>query len=60
VPSWWKHSEGGDSLTLLSAWQWRLRWAVFVIVAAVVLSARGAIAAGIAELAIAGAALIGW
>jgi signal transduction histidine kinase len=60
VPSWWKQSDGGDSLTLLSAWQWRLRWAVFVIVAAVVLSARGAIAAGIAELVIAGAALIGW
>ena len=34
--------------------------AVFVLVAAVVLSAHGQIAAGIAELAIAAAALIGW
>jgi signal transduction histidine kinase len=60
VPSWWKHSDGGDSLSLLAAWQWRLRWAVFAFVAAVVLTAHREVAAGIAELVIAGAALIGW
>jgi signal transduction histidine kinase len=44
----------------LTAWQWWLRAAVLVIVAAVVLSAHGSIAAGIAELAIAAAAMTVW
>ncbi len=56
----WTRSDRGESLTLLAAWQWRLRAAVFVIVAAVVLSAHGGSAAGIAELTIAAAAMIGW
>lgn len=60
MSSWWKRSDDGESLALLGTWQWRLRAAVFVIVAAVVLSAHGAIAAGIAELAIAATAMIGW
>ncbi len=60
MSSWLKQGDRGEAVTLLGAWQWRLRAAVFVIVAAVVLSAHGAIAAGIAELMIAAAALIGW
>ena len=60
MPSWSKQPDGGDSLALLAAWQWWLRWAVFVLVAAIVLTAHGDITAGIAELAIAAAALIGW
>jgi len=55
-----KWTDRGESLTLLAAWQWRLRAAVLVIVAAVVLSAHGSIAAGIVELTIAAAAMIGW
>jgi signal transduction histidine kinase len=60
VLSWLRRAERGESLSLLEAWQWRLRVAVFVIVAAVVLSAGGNRAVGIAELVIAGAAMIGW
>jgi signal transduction histidine kinase len=60
VSSWWKRSDLDESLTHLAAWQWWLRAAVFVLVAAVVLSAHGDIAAGIAELTIAAAAMIGW
>ncbi|MGA2929203.1 MAG: hypothetical protein ABSG43_25075 [Solirubrobacteraceae bacterium] len=56
-----KRSDRGEALTLLAASAWSLRAAVFVIVAAVVLNAHASIAArGIAELAIAAAALIGW
>jgi hypothetical protein len=60
VPNWWKRSDRGEAVTLLAASAWWLRAAVFVIVAAGMLSAHGSIAAGIAELAIAAAALIGW
>ncbi|HXN38766.1 MAG TPA: histidine kinase [Solirubrobacteraceae bacterium] len=60
MSSWWKRSDRGESLALLGTWQWKLRAAVLVIVAAVVLSAHGAIAPGIAELAIAAVAMIGW
>ena len=60
MPHWWKRSDLDESLTQLAAWQWWLRAAVFVLVAVVVLSAHGDIAAGIAELTIAAAALIGW
>jgi signal transduction histidine kinase len=49
-----------ESLALLATWQWWLRGAVFVIVAAVVLTAHGNRAAGVVELSIAAAALIGW
>jgi signal transduction histidine kinase len=47
-------------VTLLAAWAWWLRAGVFVLVAAIVLSARGSFAAAIAELAIAAAAMLGW
>ncbi len=50
----------GEALALLAESAWWLRGAVFVIVAAVVLTARGSLAAGLAELAIAGVAMIGW
>ena len=60
MSNWWKRSDRGAAVTLLAASAWWLRAAVFVIVAAVVLSAHGSIAAGIAELAVAAAALIGW
>jgi len=60
VSNWWERADRGEGLTLLATWQWRLRGAVFVLVAAVVLSAQSAIAAGSAELAIAAAALVGW
>jgi signal transduction histidine kinase len=60
VLRWLKRADHGDSLTVLVAWQWWLRWAAFVIVAAVVLSSSGSEAAGIAELGIAGAAMVGW
>jgi signal transduction histidine kinase len=60
VPSWSKRPDGSDSLALLATWQWWLRWAVFVLVAAIVLTAHGNITAGVLELAIAAAALIGW
>ena len=60
MSSWWKRSDRGESLAFLATWAWWLRAGVFVIVAAVVLTAHGAIAAGIAELAVAAAALIGW
>jgi signal transduction histidine kinase len=60
VSSSLRRSDGVDALTLLASWQWRLRAAVFMIVAAVVLSAHGSVAIGVAELAIAAAALIGW
>jgi len=53
-------SESGEALTLLAAWRWRLRAGVFAIVAAIVLSAHGALAAGVVELAIAAAGLAGW
>ncbi len=56
---WWKWSDRDDALTLLATWQWWLRAAVFALVAAVVLSAHGAVP-GVAELAIAAAAMIGW
>ena len=35
MPSWSKQPDVGDSLALLAAWQWWLRWAVFAFVAAV-------------------------
>ena len=57
---WVKRSDRDEPDTLLAAGAWWLRALVFVIVAAVVLSANGSTAAGIAELAIAGAAMIGW
>ena len=57
--SWLRQSDRGEAVTLLAAWQWWLRAGVLVIVAAVVLRAGGGVA-GIAELAIAAAALIGW
>ena len=60
MSGWWRLSDRGESLALLRTWQWRLRVGVFVIVAAVVLSAGGSIAAAIAELAIATAALLAW
>jgi signal transduction histidine kinase len=60
VLSWLKRSDRGETLPLLAAWQWRLRVAVFVLVAAVVLAAHGSPAAGIAELAIVAVALIAW
>jgi len=60
VSGWWNRSSAGEPLALLSAWQWWLRAAVFVIVAVVVLTARGDRWTGIAELAIASAALIVW
>ncbi len=44
----------------MATWAWWLRAAVFAIVAAVVLSSHGTLAAGIAELTIAAAAMIGW
>ena len=53
-------SAGGDHVALLTEWQWWLRAAVFALVVAVVLTSHARIAAGIAELAIALAALIGW
>jgi signal transduction histidine kinase len=55
-----KRSEGGEALALLGTWVWRLRAAVFVIVAAVALSARGNRTASIVELAIAAATIVGW
>jgi signal transduction histidine kinase len=60
VSNWWERADRGEGLRLLAVWQWRLRGGVFVLVAAVVLSAQSSIAAGSAELAIAAAALIGW
>ena len=60
MSNWWKRSDRGEAVALLTASAWWLRAAVFVIVAAVVLSAHGSVAAGVAELAIAAAALIGW
>jgi signal transduction histidine kinase len=60
VSSALKRDDRGEAVTLLAPWQWRLRAGVFVLVAAIVLSAHGAIAPGIAELAIAAAAMIGW
>jgi signal transduction histidine kinase len=60
VSGWWERADRGEGLRLLAAWQWWLRGAVFVLVAAVVLSAQSSIAAGSAEFAIAAAALIGW
>src|SRR5215469_13235486 len=57
---WLKRYDNADALTLLAAWQWWLRAAVFVAAAAIVLTANGAIAIGIVELAIAAAALTGW
>jgi signal transduction histidine kinase len=56
----WQRTGRDESLTLLTAWQWQLRAGVFVLVAAIVLSARGARVAGIVELAIGAAAMIGW
>ncbi|HTU77220.1 MAG TPA: histidine kinase [Solirubrobacteraceae bacterium] len=60
MSNWWQRSHRGESLALLTSWQWRLRTGVFVVVAAVVLSAHGSLAAGVAELAIAATALTGW
>ena len=58
--SWLERPDHGESLPLLEQWQWRVRAAVFVIVVAIVLSANANGAAGIAELMIAAAALLGW
>ena len=60
MTNWWKRSDGGESVAVLTAWGWRLRAAVFLVVAAVVLKAHGPIAPGIAELTIAAAALSLW
>ncbi len=49
-----------EAVTLLAAWAWWLRAGAFVLVAAVVLTAHGSLAAGIIELAIAAAAMVGW
>jgi signal transduction histidine kinase len=57
--SWLKRSDGSEPEALLGAWQWWLRAGAFVLAAAVVLTAHASIAAGIAELTIAAAALIG-
>ncbi len=57
---WLKRTDRGEPVALLTAWQWWLRAGAFALVAAVVLTAHGSHAAGIAELAIAAAALIGW
>ncbi len=59
MSSWLKRSDR-EAVALLAAWAWWLRAAVFVLVAAVVLSAHGSLAAAVAELTIAAAALIGW
>ncbi len=58
--SWLRQADGSESLSLLEAWQWRLRSTVFVVVVAIVLSAGGNRAAAAAELVIAGAAMVGW
>jgi signal transduction histidine kinase len=55
-----KRSDRREPLALLTTWQWWLRAGVFALVAAVVLTAHASLTAGIAELAIAVAALIGW
>jgi signal transduction histidine kinase len=60
MSSWWEQADRSEGLTLLAAWQWWLRAAVFALVTAVALSAQSAIAASGAELAIAAAALLGW
>jgi signal transduction histidine kinase len=60
VPRWLRRLDRGEPFTQLAVWTWRLRGAVFVIVAAIVLTAHGSRAAGIAELAGAGAAMLGW
>jgi signal transduction histidine kinase len=57
---WLKRYESADALTRLEAWLWWLRAAVFVAAAVIVLTSKGAIAVGIAELSIAAAALAGW
>jgi signal transduction histidine kinase len=50
----------GEALIALATWTWWLRGAAFAIAAAVVLSANGSRAAGIAELAVAAVALVAW
>lgn len=50
----------GEALLQLAAWTWWLRGAALVIVAAVVLTANGSRAAGVAELATAAAAMVAW
>ena len=57
--SWFKRVNRGEPEALLGAWQWWLRASAFLLAAVVVLTARASLAAGIAELAIAAAALIG-
>ncbi len=54
-----KRSDRGEPEALLGAWQWWLRVGAFVLAAVVVLTAHASIAAGVAELAIAAAALFG-
>jgi signal transduction histidine kinase len=50
----------GAAVVQLAAWTWWLRVAAFVLVAAIVLTSHGDRAAGIAEVALAAAALAGW
>ena len=54
-----KRVDRGKPEALLGAWQWWLRAAALALAAVVVLTAHASIAAGLAELAIAAAALIG-
>jgi signal transduction histidine kinase len=57
--SWRKRVDRGKPEALLGAWQWWLRAGALALAAVVVLTAHGSIAAGLGELAIAAAALIG-
>jgi signal transduction histidine kinase len=57
--SWLKRPDRGEPGALLEAGQWWLRAGAFALAAVVVLTARASLAAGIAELAIAAAALVG-
>jgi signal transduction histidine kinase len=57
--SWFERVDRGEPDALLGAWQWWLRASAFALAAVVVLTAHASTAAGIAELGIAAAALIG-
>jgi signal transduction histidine kinase len=56
----WLQSDTDASLDELATWTWWLRAGVFVVVAAVTLTAHRNTVAGIVELAIGALALIGW
>ena len=55
-----ERTDRGEPVALLTTWQWWLRGGVYVLVAVVVLTSHAQVATGIAELAIAAAALIAW